>query len=194
MQALDRCFTDRQAPVTGGSAVSTVQPWKPVAGVFTEATMAGLPDRLKYIAISDNPRTYYFERRIRAGMIGRCHNKNHPRYDYYGGRGISVCERWRDSFEAFWNDMGPRPSNKHSIDRIDNDGDYEPSNCRWATKKEQCRNKRNNHIVTVDGVTLTVTDMAVRYGLHIQTVMHRFQRGLDVDSVFKIPGKKKVIV
>ena len=77
-------------------------------------------------------------------MKYRCHNKNHPAYSCYGGRGITVCDHWRDSFKAFLADMGPKPSNKHSLDRINNDGNYEPSNCRWATRCQQQRNTRMN--------------------------------------------------
>lgn len=75
-------------------------------------------------------------------MLARCYNTNDKGYVNYGGRGISVCEHWRESFDNFANDMGPRPSREYSIDRIDNDGNYEPSNCKWSTDKEQASNRR----------------------------------------------------
>jgi len=89
------------------------------------------------------------EYKIWSGMIERCHNPNHKKYKYYGGRGIKVCDRWRESVMNFYADMGPRPRGKfpcgraiYSIDRINNDGNYEPRNCRWATSKQQMRNTR----------------------------------------------------
>lgn len=82
------------------------------------------------------------EHRIWCGMINRCTNPRQPHYHRYGGRGIKICQRWRESFEAFFEDMGLCPSPKHSLDRIDNDGDYAPGNVRWATYKEQRANQR----------------------------------------------------
>jgi hypothetical protein len=81
-------------------------------------------------------------------MRQRCYNENHDNYRYYGGRGITVCERWQSSFENFFADMGPRPSPAHSIDRINNDGNYEPGNCRWATRSEQMKNTHRSKTYT----------------------------------------------
>lgn len=87
-----------------------------------------------------------------AGIITRCYNKKEPSYKNYGGRGITVCKKWLNSFESFVQDMGERPSKKHSIDRIDVNGDYEPDNCRWATRKQQMNNIRKSYLLTISNL------------------------------------------
>lgn len=95
-----------------------------------------------------------------GGMKSRCINEREKSYKYYGGRGIKVCDRWLNSFENFYADMGSKPTSQHSIDRIDVDGDYEPSNCRWATKIEQANNTRTNTFYTFENETLTMANWA----------------------------------
>ena len=95
----------------------------------------------------------------------RCNNPRNASYRNYGGRGIRMCVAWTDSFEAFFQDMGPRPSSKHSLDRIDPDGDYEPGNCRWATSDIQTRNKRNIRWFAFEGERLILADVAARLGI-----------------------------
>lgn len=106
-------------------------------------------------ALLRHGRTHTTEHVIWRGMRRRCENINCHAYKNYGGRGISVCERWQ-TFENFFADMGPRPSSLYSLDRVDNDGNYEPGNCRWATRIQQIRNRRSNkkHPSQVNGVQI----------------------------------------
>jgi hypothetical protein len=91
-------------------------------------------------------------------MKDRCHNPRSHAYRHYGGRSINVCPEWRKSFLAFYAHVGPRPGKGYSVERIDNDGNYEPGNVKWATTKEQSRNRRGCHFITYQGMTLTVSD------------------------------------
>ena len=109
----------------------------------------------------------------------RCSNANRPEYPGYGGRGIRVCDRWLQSFDNFYADMGPRPSNEHSIDRIDVNGNYEPGNCRWATREQQARNKRSNHYITIDGVTKTMQEWANQAGISASAILLRERSGIS---------------
>lgn len=105
-------------------------------------------------------------------MIERCENPEASNYDLYGGRGISVCERWRQSFEAFFEDMGPRPDG-HTLDRKEGDGNYEPGNCRWATRTQQQRNRRNTIWLSINGERKPLAEWAEIGGLPIETLRHR---------------------
>jgi len=122
------------------------------------------------------------EYRAWAGMIQRCTNKSSSVYPRYGGRGIKVCEQWRRSFESFLHDMGERPSSKHSLDRVDNDGDYKPGNCRWANHKVQRRNQDQSRVRLVDcsdGANMVARDAAARYEISYPTLLGRLARGWD---------------
>ena len=110
-----------------------------------------------------------------SGMMKRCYKSSAVNYDRYGGRGIVVCDRWHD-FSVFLNDMGERPSGM-SIDRIDNDGEYCKENCRWATVKEQARNRRSNINVTLEGKTQCVKGWAEDIGIRPDLIYRRIRRG-----------------
>lgn len=125
-----------------------------------------------------------------ASMLSRCRNPNNSVWRYYGGRGIAVCARWY-SFGAFLEDMGPRPSHAHSIDRIDNSGHYEPGNCRWVTAKTQARNTRSARKALSDGEETLVIEAAEAAGVTTRTVRKRLDRGLDLGAALskaRIPG------
>lgn len=113
-------------------------------------------------------------------MRSRCYNLKDTRYADWGGRGIKVCDRWRESFTSFLADMGEKPA-KHTLDRRDNNGDYEPSNCRWAVAKTQNRNKRNNRQVCFRGETLSVAEWADRTGLSSRLIVDRLNAGWDAE-------------
>lgn len=133
------------------------------------------------------------EYRIWAEMIQRCTNPNHSRYQDYGGRGIYVCETWRQSFSAFYTDMKARPTGT-SLDRIDNDGPYGPTNCRWATQKEQARNRRyiqkSSRLITYGAHTRTLSDWARHIGIKTVTLHARLRKGWSMEQALqpkKIP-------
>lgn len=118
-----------------------------------------------------------------SSMKQRCLDVAHSAYASYGGRGISVCERWL-VFENFLADMGPRPSGR-SLDRIDNDGNYEPSNCRWATAEQQCNNRRNNTRFDFNGKSLTLPQWSRELGIEYHTLKARRKRGLTGAGLFR---------
>lgn len=121
-----------------------------------------------------------------TGMISRCENPRNPSYRDYGGRGIRVCKRWRKSFVVFASDVGPKPSPQHTLDRKNTNGPYSPSNCRWATIKEQMRNRRSNVRITFQGQTKTLVEWCELTGLKRGTLNNRLRMGWSVaDALFR---------
>ena len=125
------------------------------------------------------------------GMKDRCYNKNSERYADYGGRGITVCDRWLESFDNFYADMGARSSPRHSLDRIDNNSDYEPNNCRWATNSEQTRNRRifKNNTSGVVGVSWNKRDK--RWAATITANGRQENLGTFIDKEDAIAARKE---
>lgn len=119
---------------------------------------------------------------IWGGMIQRCVNPKHDKYYRYGGRGITVCQEWRESFSIFIRDMGLRPSRLHTIERKDNNGPYSADNCKWATRFEQARNTPRNRRLTLNGETMVLADWAIRLGLSQPALIHRLKDGWTVEQ------------
>lgn len=181
-----RCVCD-----CGSEWVGPAQPVK--SGIVVSCGCVGEARRLAG-AIKSNTRHGKHgttEYRIYRMMLARCLNENHPPYRYYGGRGIKVCDRWlgKDGFANFYSDMGPRPSLELSLDRIDNDGPYDPANCRWATRVQQQRNKRSSVVVEFGGMKMTLAEWASRLGVTYTVLMHRRQRNWPVERMLQQPAR-----
>lgn len=131
--------------------------------------------------------------RVWKQIISRCNCPSATHFNHYGGRGIKVCDAWsgREGFATFARDMGTRPSPTHSIDRIDVNGNYEPGNCRWATNRDQCRNKRTTHILTHEGESLCVTDWAAKRGWKVEVIHTRLRLGWSVEKTLSEPVKPR---
>lgn len=119
-------------------------------------------------------------------MRRRCHDPRRPDFQKYGARGIVVCEQWRESFETFYRDMGARPEGM-TIDRIDNNGNYSPENCRWAARTTQERNKSTNRLVILGGVTMTIAEACERSGITKSAALARLARGWSDERTFSAP-------
>lgn len=132
-------------------------------------------------------------------ILSRCYGVTQKAYPDYGGRGITVCDRWRfgedglTGQECFWRDMGEKPSPTHSIDRIDNDKGYSPENCRWATKKEQSANRRNNVLLSRHGETKYLAEWARELGISDGALRSRIKRGVPLDEILTKPFRRSPI-
>lgn len=121
-----------------------------------------------------------------GGMFTRCNNPNSDGYKDYGGRGIIVCERW-GKFENFFEDMGKRPSASHTIERRDNNGNYEPGNCHWATPKDQARNRRNNRLISLNGKTMCISAWGEAVGMSSAAILRRLKDGWSEEEAITTP-------
>lgn len=127
------------------------------------------------------------EYRTWGQMLVRCYRVTGQAYRRYGGRGITVCSRWRKSFAVFFEDVGFRPSTQHSIDRIDNEKNYEPGNVRWATRSQQARNRRNNRLLTFQGETKPLVAWAEEHEMAQHTLSERLRHGWTVERALTEP-------
>jgi hypothetical protein len=143
----------------------------------------GRKDRITH-GLSRSP-----EYRVWASMLERCRNPNTVGYPRYGGRGIKVCERW-DSFDNFIADMGRRPSGDYSIEREDNDGNYEPSNCRWATREEQAYNRTKTILIDYRGAKITTLEASKISGLSTNIVKTRWFKGWSAEDIIHRPKRQ----
>lgn len=125
--------------------------------------------------------------KVWTAMKSRCHHEGDPQYHHYGGRGIHVCDRWRQSFENFEHDVGERPSSKHSLDRIDNDKGYEPGNIRWATARQQLLNRRKSIKYEYEGEMLSCREISERSGMKYMTLHQRLKKGMTAYEAVNTP-------
>ena len=128
-------------------------------------------------------------RSIWEGMMRRCNDPRAVSYPHYGGKGIKVCDRWR-LFENFYADMNEPPDKSYSLDRIDNDGNYEPENCRWATRLQQHRNRTDNAILEFNGECKCVTEWAEFLGVRAPTLFSRLKYGWSIEKTLTTPVRK----
>lgn len=148
--------------------------------------------RRKYANRSRENGRHTREYKAYRGMLERCYDARSSEYRRYGGRGIGVCDAWRDSFDVFVRDAGLCPGAGYSIDRIDNERGYEPGNVRWATAKEQARNTRRNRVLEVDGRAQCVAAWAEELGVAPQMIFKRLAMGWsERDAVLLPPGAKR---
>lgn len=133
---------------------------------------------------------YTLEYKVWSSMISRTTDKNNHAADRYINRGITVCDEWRHSFEQFHKDMGERPSGGYTLERIDNDGNYEPSNCRWATRMEQSNNKSSNRIIDFEGTSYTIANLARKLNIRYSMFFKRLKAGWTIEKIIKTPSMR----
>lgn len=126
-------------------------------------------------------------------MIGRCYNQKSDDYKDYGGRGIIVCDRWKNDIQTFFDDMGRRPSKIHSLDRIDVNGNYEPENCKWSDQVEQACNRRSSNRIEYKGVIKNVFHWGAMYGVRGSDISYRMRKGLSFEGALNEAVKSRMV-
>lgn len=169
---------------TSGGLANGVKSCSPACGV-TASNIA----RTKHGQAKDSRRSKVYNAWV--SMVQRCTNPNTTHYARYGGRGITVCQEWVDSFEAFYKDVGEPPTPQHTLDRIDNEKGYEPGNVRWATRKEQSNNISSNVWVEYEGKRMTWAQWAEYLGIGYNCLMTRKKKGQSIEQILRPPLQKK---
>lgn len=175
-QWLCKCDCGEEKVITGASLRSGLT----VSCGCHGARVAGQNNRTHGLSKTKEHRTW-------CHIKDRCHNPQCKRYADYGGRGIVVCDKWRYSFSSFLADVGMAPSQEHEIDRIDNHGNYEPGNCRWATLKEQARNTRRNHLLLYEGRSQSIAAWAEEFGMSTDCLKRRIYNGWPIHDALTRP-------
>jgi hypothetical protein len=196
-------YTSNQIALTIDGETRTVLEWSETSGVSAKVIYARIKygwdakkcvfhraakgEHFKSHGLSHLP-----EYTIWLGMVSRCHTPSCSNFKFYGGRGISVCERWRGSFRNFLDDMGSRPTPKHTIEREKSTGNYEPGNCIWATWDHQANNRRNTVVIEHNGQSKPLTVWAKEVGLKPATLWARISDyGWSVDRALSTPPRKR---
>lgn len=175
-----KCLCD---PKLGGCGKTTIVSSWVIRHQTTRSCGCLLIERNKTYRTITHGLSYSREYQVWKDIKKRCYNENDKYYADYGGRGITMCDEWKDDFAAFYRDMGPRPSSDYSIDRKDNDKGYSKDNCHWATRIEQANNMRKNIFYTYNGKSRTLAGWCREYELNYQTSYARLQSGWSIDQI-----------
>ncbi|HQV54297.1 MAG TPA: hypothetical protein PLX17_02230 [Chitinophagaceae bacterium] len=154
---------------------------------LTKSCGCGIGEMAKLIHTHHGNHTLTFttsEYNAWCNMKARCGRPNHPQYPDYGARGIFVCDRWISSFENFILDMGDKPSEKHTLERVDNDKEYSPENCKWDTRPNQNRNRRSNVYIEYNGLNLCIQDWAILLNTKFMNIKNALVRGKTFDYIY----------